>query len=473
MQSAALLGTVITVRGAVVDVDFTGNTLPPINTALIVEWDRPEPLILEVHSHVDPATVRSIALQATAGLARSTRVRATGAPISVPVGDAVLGRLLDVVGTIRDRGPAVPSDTPRRGIHNPPPALDEETSASKVFETGIKVIDLLAPLAQGGKAAMFGGAGVGKTVLVMELIHAMVEKYQGISVFAGVGERSREGHELLTDMQGSGVLARTVLVYGQMNEPPGARWRVPLTALTIAEYFRDQKHQNVLLLMDNVFRFVQAGSELSSLLGRLPSRVGYQPTLATEVAALQERIASVAGAAVTAIQAVYVPADDFTDPAVTAISSHTDSIIMLSRTLAAQGFYPAIDPLASSSVLLDPLVVGEKHYRLAERAREALARFKDLQDIIALLGVEELGAGDRLIVKRARRLQRFLSQPFVVTEAFTGTPGRSVTRSDTLAGCLAILDGETDDWAESSLYMIGTLDEARQKEASSKKEAPT
>jgi F-type H+-transporting ATPase subunit beta len=363
----------------------------------------------------------------------------------------------------------LPSDTPRRGIHNSPPALKDETSATEVFETGIKVIDLLAPLAEGGKAAMFGGAGVGKTVLVMELIHAMVEKYKGISVFAGVGERSREGHELLTDMQGSGVLARTVLVYGQMNEPPGARWRVPLTALTIAEYFRDQKHQNVLLLMDNVFRFVQAGSELSSLLGRLPSRVGYQPTLATEVASLQERIASVAGAAVTAIQAVYVPADDFTDPAVTAISSHMDSIIMLSRTLAASGFYPAIDPLASSSVLLDPLVVGEEHYRIAERAREALARFKDLQDIIALLGVEELGASDRLIVKRARRLQRFLSQPFVVTEAFTGTPGRSVGRADTLAGCKAILDGAADEWAESSLYMIGNLDEARQKEAAAVK----
>ena len=320
-----------------------------------------------------PRPSAAIALQATAGLARSTRVRATGAPISVPVGEAILGRLLDVVGTVRDRGPALPSDTPRRGIHNPPPALEDETSTTAVFETGIKVIDLLAPLAQGGKAAMFGGAGVGKTVLVMELIHAMVEKYQGISVFAGVGERSREGHELLTDMQGSGVLARTVLVYGQMNEPPGARWRVPLTALTIAEYFRDQKHQNVLLLMDNVFRFVQAGSELSSLLGRLPSRVGYQPTLATEVASLQERIASVAGAAVTAIQAVYVPADDFTDPAVTAISSHMDSIIMLSRTLAAEGFYPAIDPLASSSVLLDPLVVGEEHYR-HRRARPRGAR---------------------------------------------------------------------------------------------------
>ncbi len=467
---AAATGVIVSVRGAVVDVVFDGAALPPVNSALVVEWDRPEPLVLEVHSHVDPATVRGIAMQATSGLARGTRVRATGAPITVPVGEAVLGRLLDVVGTLRDRGPALPGGTPRRGIHNLPPALKEETSATDLFETGIKVIDLLAPLAQGGKAAMFGGAGVGKTVLVMELIHATVAKYQGISVFAGVGERSREGHEMLTDMQGSGVLARTVLVYGQMNEPPGARWRVPLTALTIAEYFRDQKHQNVLLLMDNVFRFVQAGAELSSLLGRLPSRVGYQPTLATEVALLQERIASVAGASVTAIQAVYVPADDFTDPAVTAISSHMDSMIMLSRDLAAEAFYPAIDPLTSTSVLLDPLVVGEEHYRLAERAREALARFKDLQDIISLLGVEELGPADRLVVKRARRLQRFLSQPFVVTEAFTGTPGRSVSRADTLAGCRAILDGEADEWAESSLYMVGTLDEAREKEAASTKQ---
>jgi F-type H+-transporting ATPase subunit beta len=388
----------------------------------------------------------------------------TGAPLSVPVGEAVLGRLLDVAGTVRDRLGPLPGDTPRRPIHASPPALADTTATGAVFETGIKVIDLLAPLAQGGKAAMFGGAGVGKTVLVMELIHAMVEKYQGISVFAGVGERSREGHELLTDMQDSGVLARTVLVYGQMNEPPGARWRVPLTALAIAEYFRDTRHQNVLLLMDNVFRFVQAGAELSSLLGRLPSRVGYQPTLASEVAALQERIASVAGAAVTAIQAVYVPADDFTDPAVTAISSHIDSIIMLSRTLAAEGFYPAIDPLASSSVLLDPLIVGEAHYAVAERAREALARYKELQDIIALLGVEELGTADRLTVRRARRLQRFLAQPFAVTQAFTGTPGCSVARADTIAGCRAILDGETDDWAEASLYMVGTLDDARRKE---------
>jgi F-type H+-transporting ATPase subunit beta len=468
MQSP--IGTIVSVRGAVVDVLF-GGTLPAIETALTVAWDRPELLVLEVHSHLDLGTVRAVALQPTAGLKRGTAVHATGSAITVPVGEAVLGRLLDVVGNLGDRGPALPADTPRRGIHSSPPALEDETGANAIFETGIKVIDLLAPLPQGGKAAMFGGAGVGKTVLVMELIHAMAEKYKGISVFAGIGERSREGHELLTDMRGSGVLAHTVLVYGQMNEPPGARWRVPLTALTIAEYFRDTKHQNVLLLMDNVFRFVQAGSEISSLLGRLPSRVGYQPTLASEVAALEERIASVAGAAVTAIQAVYVPADDFTDPAVTAISAHMDSMIMLSRDLAAQGFYPAIDPLASSSVLLDPLVVGEEHYALAERAREALARFKDLEDIIALLGVEELGAVDRQLVKRARRLQRFLSQPFAVTEAFTGTPGRSVSRADTLAGCRAILDGETDEWAESSLYMVGTLDEARAKEQAVGKKA--
>ena len=471
MDSVASAGRVVSVRGVVVDVSFADGILPDINTALVVEWDRPQPLILEVHSHADAATVRAIALQTTAGLARNTAVRATGGPVSVPVGAAVLGRLLDVTGNVGDRGPPLPADTPRRPIHNPPPALGEVVATHVMFETGIKVIDLLAPMAQGGKAAMFGGAGVGKTVLVMELIHAMVEKYQGISVFAGVGERSREGHELLNDMRHSGVLARTVLVYGQMNEPPGARWRVPLTALTIAEHFRDAMHQNVLLLMDNVFRFVQAGAAVSSLLGRLPSRVGYQPTLASEVAALEERIASVAGAAVTSIQAVYVPADDFTDPAVTAISSHMDSIVMLSRQLAAEAFYPAVDPLASSSILLDPLVVGAAHYRVAERVREALARFKDLQDIIALLGMEELGAADRLIVKRARRLQRFLSQPFSVTEAFTGTPGRSVSCADTVAGCAAILDGEADDWAEGSLYMVGTLEEARAKEAAALKPA--
>ena len=466
----AACGVVHAVRGAVVDVVFADTDLPGLNSALVVEWDRLAPLILEVHSHLDLTTLRAVAFQSTAGLARGVSVRSMGGPVEVPVGDAVLGRLLDVVGQTQDNGPALPEDTPRRSIHAAPPALDAQTRTTEVFETGIKVIDLLTPMAQGGKAAMFGGAGVGKTVLVMELIRAMVEKYEGISVFAGVGERSREGHELLTEMQASGVLARTVLVYGQMNEPPGARWRAPLTALTISEYFRDQKHQNVLLLMDNVFRFVQAGAEVSSLLGRLPSRVGYQPTLATEVAGLQERIASVAGSAVTAIQAVYVPADDFTDPAVTTISSHMDCVIVLSRTQAAEGFYPAIDPLASSSMLLDPLVVGDAHYKTAEAVRQALARFQELADIISLLGVEELGAADRLTVKRARRLQRFLTQPFMVTEAFTGTPGASVPLADTLAGCRAILEGEADDWAESALYMVGTLEDARKKNAA---ESPT
>jgi len=464
-------GRILAVRGAVVDVEFEGSDLPPINAALTVEWDRPELLLLEVHSHLNLTTVRTVALQATAGLARGVKVRATGMPVMVPVGDAVLGRLLDVVGRVRDLGPALPDDTPRRPIHASPPPLRQQSTATEVFETGIKVIDLLMPLAKGGKAAMFGGAGVGKTVLVMELIQAMSDKYAGISVFAGIGERSREGHELLTEMQGSGVLERTVLVYGQMNEPPGARWRAPMTALAVAEYFRDMRHKNVLLLMDNVFRFVQAGSEVSSLSGRLPSRVGYQPTLATEVGSMQERIASVAGTAVTAIQAVYVPADDFTDPAVTTISGHMDCVIMLSRALAAQGFYPAIDPLASSSTLLDPAVVGEDHYQIAEETREVLARFRDLQDIISLLGTEELGAEDKLIVTRARRLQRFLSQPFKVTEAFTGKPGASVSRVDTLAGCRAILDGETDGWAESSLYMVGTLGEARTKETATQEAA--
>ncbi|MDP4034368.1 MAG: F0F1 ATP synthase subunit beta [Pseudorhodobacter sp.] len=464
-------GVVHAVRGAVVDVTFAGTVLPPINSSLTVEWDRPTPLILEVHSHLDLETLRAVAFQATAGLARGVAVRATGGPVTVPVGKAVLGRLLDVMGHPQDNGPALPKDTPRRAIHAAPPLLRAQSATTNVFETGIKVIDLLTPMAQGGKAAMFGGAGVGKTVLVMELIRAMVKKYAGISVFAGIGERSREGHELLTEMQASGVLERTVLVYGQMNEPPGARWRAALTALTISEYFRDQKRQNVLLLMDNVFRFVQAGAEVSSLLGRLPSRVGYQPTLATEVAGLQERIASVAGAAVTAIQAVYVPADDFTDPAVTTISSHMDCVIVLSRSQAAEGFYPAIDPLSSSSILLDPLVVGTEHYQIAEEVRQALARFRELTDIISLLGIEELGAADRKIVKRARRLQRFLSQPFMVTQAFTGTPGASVALADTLSGCRAILDGATDQWEESSLYMVGTLQDARVKEDKAQIEA--
>ena len=466
-------GRVTAVRGAVLDIVFDGTALPPIDAALVVSPDYGAPIIAEVQSHLDETTVRAIALQSTAGLRRGVAVRATDGPLEVPVGDAVLGRLLDLTGTVGDNGKPLPPEVPRRPIHRSPPSIVVQSGATEIFSTGIKVIDLLTPLAQGGKAALFGGAGVGKTVLVMELIHAMVDRYKGISVFAGVGERSREGHEMLLDMRNSGVLERTVLVYGQMNEPPGARWRVPLTALTVAEYFRDERRQNVLLLMDNVFRFVQAGSEVSGLLGRLPSRVGYQPTLASEVAALQERIVSVGGAAVTAIEAVYVPADDFTDPAVTTIAAHIDSMVVLSRQMAAEGMYPAIDPIVSSSVLLDPLVVGDEHVSVATEVRRTIEHYRELQDVISLLGIEELGIEDRRIVERARRLQRFLTQPFAVTEAFSGVPGRSVAVTDTIAGCKAILGGECDDWQESSLYMVGTIDEARDKEKASHATART
>lgn len=462
--SAARHGTVLAVRGAVIDVRFEMGELPAIEDALLVDAGGGREIYAEVQAHLDRSSVQAIALQSTVGLSRGRRVRATGGPIAIPVGDATLGRLIDVTGAIGDNGPPLPADAPRRPIHRAPPPLAQRPGGGEIFATGIKIIDLLTPIAQGGKAAMFGGAGVGKTVLVMELIHAMVSGYRGVSVFAGVGERSREGHELLLDMARSGVLERTVLVYGQMNDPPGARWRAPLAALTIAEYFRDEKRQNVLLLMDNIFRFVQAGAEVSGLLGRSPSRVGYQPTLASEVAALHERIASVGGVGVTAIEAVYVPADDFTDPAVTTIATHIDSMIVLSRQMAAEGMYPAIDPIASSSVLLDPLVVGEAHAEVATEVRRVIEHYLELQDVIALLGVEELAAEDRKIVGRARRLQRFLTQPFAVTEAFTGAPGRSVPLADTLAGCRAILSGACDDWRESSFYMVGTIDEAEQKE---------
>ncbi len=358
---------------------------------------------------------------------------------------------------------------PRAAIHRGAPPLAEQGRDTAPFLTGIKAIDLLAPLARGGKAAMFGGAGVGKTVLIMELIRTTVEKHSGISVFAGIGERSREGHELWLELERSGVLARTALVFGQMNEPPGARWRVGMTALTVAEHFRDAMHTNVLLLIDNVFRFVQAGGEVSGLLGRLPSRVGYQSTLATEIAELEERIASVRDAAVTSIQAVYVPADDFTDPAVAETFTHLDSSIVLSRDMASQGLYPAIDPLASTSVMLDPRVVGERHYQTAEAVRRLIEQYRELQEIISLLGMEELSAADRTAVNRARRLVRFLTQPFAVTAQFTGETGVAVALEDTLAGCRAVLDGEADAWAESSLYMVGTLADARAKEQAAAK----
>jgi F-type H+-transporting ATPase subunit beta len=461
-------GRVVAVHGSVVEVRFPVGTLPAINDAVTIEWDLGRPLVAEVHQHMNATTVRAVALESTAGLKRGTTARATGAPIRVPVGEGVLGRLLNAVGEPTDRGPPLPRDVEWRPIHAPAPALGRQSAARDMFHTGIKVIDLLAPLVTGGKAAMFGGAGVGKTVLIMELIRTTVERHSGISVFAGIGERSREGHELLLELRQSGVLKRTALLFGQMNEPPGARWRAGPAALAIAEHFRDAAHENVLLLIDNVYRLVQAGGEVSGLLGRLPSRVGYQPTLASEIAELEERIASVGGAAITSIQAVYVPADDFTDPAVAEIFSHLDSSIVLTREMASEGMYPAVDPLASTSNLLDPRIVGDLHYRTAQDVRKAIAHYGELQEIIALLGIEELSAADRTVVKRARRLLRFLTQPFMVTDAFTGKPGRSVELATTLAGCRAILDGAADDWAESSLYMVGDLEEARRKEALAK-----
>ena len=458
------MGHVVAVHGSVVDIGFA-DALPSIDEVVLIDCDATPPLQAEVQQHLGPGRVRAVALQSTSGLQRGAIVHATGTPLRAPVGDAVLGRLLDVAGNPIDRREPLPPDTARAPIHAAAPRLDAQRGSRRIFHTGIKVIDLLAPLVSGGKAAMFGGAGVGKTVLIMELIRTTVERHSGISVFAGIGERSREGHELLLELRESDVLKRTALVFGQMNEPPGARWRTGLTALAIAEHFRDVAHEDVLLLIDNVYRLVQAGSEVSGLLGRLPSRVGYQPTLASEIAELEERIAPVAGASITSIQAVYVPADDFTDPAVAEIFSHLDSSIVLSRDMASEGMYPAVDPLASTSTLLDPRVVGAEHYRTAEDVRRTIAHYRELQEIIALLGIEELSASDRTAVRRARRLLRFLTQPFMVTTAFTGKPGRSVELDATLAGCRAVLDGAADAWAESSLYMIGDLDEARAVEA--------
>jgi F-type H+-transporting ATPase subunit beta len=470
-ESGDALGRVTSASGSVVDVAFSAGALPPINTALEVQWDGPHRLIVEVQQHLDPHTIRGVAMEETAGLRNGLNVRDTGAPIRVPTGEAVLGRLINVIGDPIDHGPAFDAQVPRVPIHHKPPKLSEQRGGRDLFLTDIKMIDLLAPLARGGKAGMFGGAGVGKTVLIMELIRTTVERYAGISVFAGIGERSREGHELWLELQRSGVLDRTALVFGQMNEPPGARWRVGMTALTVAEHFRDVMHQDVLMLIDNVFRFVQAGGEVSGLLGRLPSRVGYQPTLATELAELEERIASVKEAAVTSIQAVYVPADDFTDPAVAQTFTHLDSAIVLSRDMASQGLYPAIDPLASTSVMLDPRVVGKGHYQTAEEVRRLIEHYRELQEIISLLGMEELSVADRTAVRRARRLIRFLTQPFAVTSQFTGLEGASVCLEDTLSGCRAIMDGETDDWSERSLYMVGTLDAARAKERATGSEA--
>jgi len=464
MSSDLPVGTIVSVRGSVVDVAFADGRLPPIDHALSVDWDGPHRLILEVQQHRDARLVRTVAMQGTAGLSRGTKAIATGGPIRVPVGEAVLGRIVNVVGDPVDGLGAFPADTPLRAIHRDAPRLEALDRSIEPFLTGIKVIDVLAPLVKGGKAAMFGGAGVGKTVLIMEIIRAVVERHAGISVFAGIGERSREGHELLLELRNAGVLSRTSLVFGEMNEPPGARWRVGLTALAVAEYFRDVAGSSVMLLIDNVYRFVQAGGEVSGLLGRLPSRVGYQPTLSTEIASLEERIASVTGAAITSVQAVYVPADDFTDPAVAETFTHLNSSIVLSREMASEAMYPAVDPLASTSSILDPSILGHEHYALAQRVRRTLAHYRELREIISLLGIEELSSEDRLTVRRARRLLRFLTQPFSVTEQFTGAPGVSVELVEALRGCRAILDGEGDDWSEESFYLVGTFEEAAAKE---------
>ena len=454
-------GRIVRVRGSVVDVAFDGG-LPALFEALVVErTDGGDPIVLEVQQHADPKRVRTIAMSFTAGLERGQPVRRTGAPICVPVGKPVLGRMLNVLGEAIDDGPPFDEATARRPIHQAAPTLAEERASDEIYETGIKVIDLLTPMPIGGKAGMFGGAGVGKTVLIMELIHTTLEKHKGVAVFSGIGERSREGLDLWHEMRESGVFGRSVLVFGQMNEPPGARFRTGLTALTISEYFRDEMGQDVLLFVDNVFRFVQAGMEVSGLLGRMPSRVGYQPTLASEIGDLEQRIGSKGRSAITSVQAVYVPADDLTDPACVHTFTHLDSAIVLSRDMAAQGLYPAVNPLDSSSKLLDPRTVGKEHYDLAQEVRRTIAHYNDLKDIISMLGMEELSEADRGVVLRARRLQRFLTQPFFVTEQFTGKEGRCVSLEETIAGCQAIIKGELDDVPETAFYMVGTIDEVR------------
>jgi len=455
----ATIGTVARVAGVVVDAEFPSGDLPSIHDALIVQRDDGPELVVEVEEHVDPRTVRAIAMGSTAGLRRGLAVTDTGQPIRVPVGRATLGRLFNVLGEPID-GQPLPEWVERRPIHVTSPPLSEQRVVVEPFITGIKAIDLLTPYPRGGKIGLFGGAGVGKTLLMIELMRHTIQEHAGIVLFAGVGERSREGNELWLEMRRSGVLENTVLVFGQMNEPPGARLRTPLTALTMAEYYRDYEQRPVLLFIDNIFRYIQAGAEVSALLGRMPSAVGYQPTLDSEMGELQERIATTSRGSMTSVQAVYVPADDLTDPAVVATFAHLDASTILSRRQAGLGLYPAIDPLACSSALLTPEGVGEEHYAIATQVRALLARYRELQDVVAILGMEELSEEDRLAVERARRLQRFLTQPFFASEPFTGMPGRHVPLAETLRGFREILEGRHDDLPEQAFYMIGTIDEA-------------
>jgi len=463
-------GEIAAVMGPVVDVVFPQGKAPSINTALEIPLPEelqknvggPKNLVVEVSMHLGDNHVRCVSMGPTDGLRRGLEVIDTGAPITIPVGNGTLGRVINVLGEpVDERGPIEASE--RYPIHRPAPSLEDQETSTEMYETGLKVIDLIAPYSKGGKTGLFGGAGVGKTVLIMELIRNIAQEHGGISVFAGVGERTREGNDLWLEMQESGVLEKTALIFGQMTEPPGARLRVGLTGLTTAEYFRDEEGQDVLLFIDNIFRFTQAGSEVSALLGRMPSAVGYQPTLATEMGALQERITSTRRGSITSVQAIYVPADDLTDPAPATTFSHLDATTVLSRKIVEMGIYPAVDPLDSTSQILDPLVVGERHYRVAREVQQVLQKNKELQDIIAILGMDELSDEDKIIVSRARKIQKFFSQPFFVAEQFTGSPGRYVNLEDTIEGFEKIINGEMDEIPEQAFYMVGGLEDVQQK----------
>ena len=466
-------GRIVQVVGPVIDVEFPPKSMPAILNALHIDGTTDEGkvkihLTAEVMQHIGNNIVRAVAMSSTDGLVRGMEVVDTGAPISVPVGPGVLGRIFNVLGETVDHDDTPVEAADHWPIHRPAPSFDQQATATKILETGIKVVDLIAPYAMGGKIGLFGGAGVGKTVIIMELIHNIATAHGGYSVFAGVGERTREGNDLWGEMKESGVINKTALVYGQMNEPPGARMRVGLTGLTMAEYFRDVGGQDVLLFIDNIFRFIQAGSEVSALLGRMPSAVGYQPTLANDIGALQERITSTKTGSITSVQAVYVPADDLTDPAPAGTFAHLDATTVLSRQIAELGIYPAVDPLDSTSRILDPLVIGEEHYHVARGVQAILQRYKELQDIIAILGMEELSEEDKVTVARARKIQKFLSQAFFVAEQFTGTPGQYVPLKETIRGFKEILEGKHDDLPEGALYMVGTIDDAVAKAATMK-----
>ena len=464
-----MVGKIVQVMGPVVDVEFEGK-LPAINEAIDVKGGTGENtfrLVLEVAAHIGGGRVRTIAMDMSEGLVRGQEAVATGAPISVPVGDKVLGRIFNVIGETIDGGEQV-TDAPTWSIHRDPPPFVDQSTKTEMFETGIKVVDLLAPYSKGGKVGLFGGAGVGKTVIIMELIHNVAHGHDGLSVFAGVGERTREGNDLYYEMKDSNVLDKVALCYGQMSEPPGARNRIALTGLTMAEYFRDEQGLDVLMFVDNIFRFAQSGSEMSALLGRIPSAVGYQPTLAREMGALQDRITSTTNGSITSVQAVYVPADDLTDPAPASVFAHLDATTVLNRKIAEKGIYPAVDPLDSTSRLLDPAIIGEEHYKVARGVQQTLQKYKDLQDIIAILGMDELSEDDKAVVERARKIEKFLSQPFFVAEVFTGAPGKYVSLEDTIKGFKGILEGEFDHMPESAFYMVGNMDEAIAKANKSK-----